>query len=96
MWTALATDPASVYAEAYDVVLNGYELWWRLITGSIHENYKKKCFETLGFTKEKKHKTNLVFLLDALDYGFPPHGGIALELNRLAMLLAGGRKTFVK
>lgn len=51
-------------------------------------------FETLGFTKEEA-QDQFGFLLDALDYGFPPHGGIALGLDRLAMLLAG-KKIFVK
>ena len=83
----LATDPASVYAEAYDVVLNGYELGGgslRIHTRELQE----KMFETLGFTKEEA-QDQFGFLLDALDYGFPPHGGIALGLDRLAMLLAG-------
>ena len=71
----LATDPASVYAEAYDVVLNGYELGGGSLR--IHTRNYKKMFETLGFTKEEA-QDQFGFLLDALDYGFPPHGGIAL------------------
>ncbi|MHC5374028.1 aspartate--tRNA ligase [Enterococcus sp. LJL120] len=83
----LATDPAKVYAEAYDIVLNGYELGGgslRIHTRELQE----KMFETLGFTKESAVE-QFGFLLDALEYGFPPHGGIALGLDRLVMLLAG-------
>ncbi|MBF8808547.1 MAG: aspartate--tRNA ligase [Enterococcus lacertideformus] len=83
----LNTDPASVYAEAYDIVLNGYELGGgsiRIHTREIQE----KVLETLGFTKEQMEE-QFGFLLTALDYGFPPHGGIALGLDRLVMLLAG-------
>lgn len=83
----LSTNPAKVYAEAYDIVLNGYELGGgslRIHTRELQE----KMFETLGFTKESAVE-QFGFLLDALDYGFPPHGGIALGLDRLAMLLAG-------
>lgn len=83
----LATDPAKVYAQAYDVVLNGYELGG----GSIRINTRdlqEQVFKTLGFTKEAAEE-QFGFLLNALDYGFPPHGGIALGLDRFAMLLAG-------
>ncbi|EMF0124741.1 aspartate--tRNA ligase [Enterococcus hirae] len=83
----LSTDPASVYAEAYDIVLNGYELGGgsiRIHTREIQE----KVLETLGFTKEQMEE-QFAFLLTALDYGFPPHGGIALGLDRFVMLLAG-------
>lgn len=83
----LSTDPAKVYAEAYDIVLNGYELGGgslRIHTRAIQE----KMFETLGFTKEAMEE-QFGFLLEALDYGFPPHGGIALGLDRFVMLLAG-------
>ncbi|EOA3414356.1 aspartate--tRNA ligase [Enterococcus hirae] len=82
-----STDPASVYAEAYDIVLNGYELGGgsiRIHTREIQE----KVLETLGFTKEQMEE-QFGFLLTALDYGFPPHGGIALGLDRFVMLLAG-------
>lgn len=83
----LATDPAKVYAEAYDIVLNGYELGGGSLR--IHKReLQEKMFETLGFTKESAQE-QFGFLLDALDYGFPPHGGIALGLDRLVMLLAG-------
>lgn len=83
----LDSDPAKVYAEAYDIVLNGYELGG----GSLRINTRElqeKMFETLGFTKESAQE-QFGFLLDALEYGFPPHGGIALGLDRLVMLLAG-------
>ncbi|WP_122646332.1 aspartate--tRNA ligase [Enterococcus mediterraneensis] len=83
----LSSDPAKVYAEAYDIVLNGYELGGgslRIHTREVQE----KMFETLGFSKEAMEE-QFGFLLEALDYGFPPHGGIALGLDRFAMLLAG-------
>ncbi|MGK0551985.1 aspartate--tRNA ligase [Enterococcus faecalis] len=83
----LSTNPEKVYAQAYDIVLNGYELGGgslRIHTRELQE----KMFETLGFTKEAATE-QFGFLLDALDYGFPPHGGIALGLDRLIMLLAG-------
>ncbi|KAF1297314.1 aspartate--tRNA ligase [Enterococcus sp. JM4C] len=83
----LDTDPASVYAEAYDIVLNGYELGGGSLR--IHSReLQEKVFETLGFSKEDMEE-QFGFLLEALDYGFPPHGGIALGLDRFAMLLAG-------
>ena len=83
----LAEDPAKVYAEAYDIVLNGYELGGGSIRIHTRE-LQEKVLETLGFTKEQMEE-QFGFLLTALDYGFPPHGGIALGLDRFAMLLAG-------
>ena len=83
----LATDPAKVYAEAYDIVLNGYELGGGSLR--IHQrDVQEQMFETLGFSRREMEE-QFGFLLTALDYGFPPHGGIALGLDRLVMLLAG-------
>ncbi len=82
----LKTAPEKVYAEAYDVVLNGYELGGgslRIYQREIQED----MFKALGFTKESAQE-QFGFLMDALEYGFPPHGGIALGLDRLIMLLA--------
>ena len=82
----LDTAPEKVYAEAYDVVLNGYELGGG--STRIHKReIQEKMFEVLGFTPESANE-QFGFLLDALDYGFPPHGGLALGLDRLVMLLA--------
>ncbi|MEB1808057.1 MAG: aspartate--tRNA ligase [Bacillaceae bacterium] len=83
----LDTDPGQVRAEAYDLVLNGYELG-----GGSQRIYQRdvqvKMFSALGFSEEEA-KEQFGFLLDAFEYGTPPHGGIALGLDRLIMLLAG-------
>ncbi|MGD6957043.1 aspartate--tRNA ligase [Rossellomorea aquimaris] len=81
------TDPSSVRAEAYDLVLNGYELGGGSLR--IYErDIQEKMFKVLGFSKEESEK-QFGFLLEAFEYGTPPHGGIALGLDRLVMLLAG-------
>lgn len=81
------TDPASVRAEAYDLVLNGYELGGGSLR--IYErDIQEKMFKVLGFSKEEA-EAQFGFLLEAFEYGTPPHGGIALGLDRLVMLLAG-------
>jgi len=83
----LETDPSKVKAQAYDIVLNGYELGG----GSLRifeKNVQEKMFKALGFSKEEAYE-QFGFLLDAFEYGTPPHGGIALGLDRFVMLLAG-------
>ncbi|PLR68248.1 aspartate--tRNA ligase [Bacillus sp. UMB0893] len=81
------TSPVSMKAQAYDLVLNGYELGG----GSIRifeKEVQQKMFKLLGFSEEEAVE-QFGFLLEAFEYGTPPHGGIALGLDRLVMLLAG-------
>ncbi|HDC9123421.1 TPA: aspartate--tRNA ligase [Staphylococcus aureus] len=81
----LGTAPEEAEANAYDIVLNGYELGGGSIR--IHDGeLQEKMFEVLGFTKEQAQE-QFGFLLDAFKFGAPPHGGIALGLDRLVMLL---------
>ena len=83
----LESDPGACYANAYDIVLNGVELGG----GSIRINdpaLQARMFKVLGFTEERARE-NFGFLMDAYRYGAPPHGGWAIGLDRLVMLMLG-------
>ena len=82
-WDKIDSDPGSVRAKAYDIVLNGTELGGGSVR--IHQDdLQEKMFEVLGFTKERAHE-QFGFLLDAFQYGVPPHAGLAYGLDRLVM-----------
>ena len=83
----LISDPEHAYAKAYDMVLNG----WEIGGGSIRihrEEVQEKVFEALQIGKEEA-RNKFGFLLDALQFGAPPHGGIAFGLDRIATMMAG-------
>ena len=83
----LEAKPELVRAQAYDLVLNGYELGG----GSLRifeRDIQEKMFKALGFSEEEARE-QFGFLLEAFEYGTPPHGGIALGLDRMVMVLAG-------
>ena len=81
----LKTDPENCHAKAYDIVINGYEAGGGSIR--IHKSdIQEKMFEAIGFTKEEAYE-KFSFLINAFQYGTPPHGGLAFGLDRLTMLL---------
>ncbi len=86
-WHLIDSDPGAVRAKAYDIVLNGTELGGGSVR--IHQgDIQSKMFEVLGFTPERA-KEQFGFLLEAFQYGVPPHAGLAYGFDRLAMLMTG-------
>ena len=83
----LLTSPEKVYAKAYDIVINGYEVGGGSIRIHDHE-LQAKMFEALGMD-DKKINELFGFFIEAFKYGAPPHGGLAFGLDRLVMLLSG-------
>jgi aspartyl-tRNA synthetase len=86
-WERIDTDPGSVRAQAYDIVLNGCEMGGGSIR--IHmDDVQEKMLEVLGFTPERANE-QFGFLLTAFKYGVPPHAGLAYGLDRMIMLFSG-------
>ncbi|MCC8017093.1 MAG: aspartate--tRNA ligase [Lachnospiraceae bacterium] len=84
-WDKIDSDPGSVRAKAYDIVLNGAEMGGGSVR--IHQNdIQEKMFEVLGFTQEQAWN-QFGFLLEAFKYGVPPHAGLAYGLDRMVMLM---------
>ena len=82
----LATDPGKVYAKAYDMVLNGTEIGGGSIR--IHRrDVQNEVFKAIGLNEEQA-KEKFGFMMDAFEYGAPPHGGLAFGLDRLIMIMA--------
>ena len=83
----MAQDPCAAYANAYDMVINGYEVGGGSVR--IHNSeMQSTVFDILGITPDEQ-RLKFGFLLDALKYGTPPHAGLAFGLDRLSMLLTG-------
>ena len=86
-WERIDSDPGSVRAKAYDIVLNGVELGGGSVR--IHQSdIQEKMFEVIGLSKEEANE-KFGFLLTAFKYGVPPHAGLAYGLDRMAMIFTG-------